>query len=340
MDTKQKQWRTRIVLYTEAVLEVAEYGVREATLVVQIINDSSLVQKSNDNYRLVDIFLPRKEDENIKEVLVRSHDILDEFIDKICLISYGRAFMHTFLSTCPASVNVDEEFELVTQDFFVKRDSNKINLYNFSFKKYPEYSHIKEAMHFMRNALNTRSSEEKLLMFYTALERLADGECVKTIKERCRHSGCNEEHDTKRKATKKFVEEIFVKYGIDYTQFDAVYKLRNKIAHGSGSRNAEHVENVVTASAKMENMVLSELAERCGVKVQNKQGIVITNLPMTIHKCTKNREGSFSTLNGSSFEFSVQLVEISSSDKRNNIDFGVPLGPEGRQIIHSLAWPE
>ena len=336
-------WRTRIILYSEATLEIGKYKLRESEIIISEIKEEDFENpdRYGQNHRLVDVILPMENGDDIRSIFARSRDILDEFIDRICLIGYSSAGLFDFISVCPLNVEVGEEFEIAVQHVLMDRELNVIDLASlFSIKEFPEDSGVKQALRFFRNGFTTNSDEEKLLMYYTALERLAEEEATDTVKKKCAAS-CKEEYDTGQKATAIWIRVLLKKYNIDEDESQEIRSLRAKIAHGAGRRNVEYLEKVNVAASRIETVAINELSQRLEATVRNRNNVIVAGLPTLIHRCIAKVDGSFTTIE-SKWIAKMQFPVIPNLDKSSNRAMaGCATDQEGKPILPpSIAWPK
>lgn len=333
-------WRTRIVIFSDANLEQGEYSIGEARIVVKEINSDNFAnpKEYTDKHKFVEIFYPKKDDEEVYQYYIRIHDLIDEFIDLICLVGYANAYMTYFISSCPAKVKIGDKFHIALRQVSVSKKLNPIKQTDLDFvKEIDEDSYLKTVLRFFRNGFNATSNEDKLLMYFSALERIAENESDETIKRKC--NKCGNEENTGMKATGNFINALLENYGIDKKEAKEIRKLRSKIAHGSGKRNIKFMEVVNEKAGRLEMAIATELSKRLKAQPSNKNNVVVTGLPMFLHQCLAEKDGTFSLID-SRWIAPLQFPVLPNAKKGNTALAGCPLDSAQKPIIDPLAWPE
>lgn len=87
----------------------------------------------SDQTRLVEILFDFNLFPINKDGYVEAFDIIEELLDRICLVSYSQAFIQSFVSVCKEKVKVEEEFEIVQKYFFKNCSLNTISPQSLTF---------------------------------------------------------------------------------------------------------------------------------------------------------------------------------------------------------------
>lgn len=332
-------WRTRIIICSDSEIEFGEYCLNGARIRIQEIDKEKFQnpKEYTKHHRLVDIYLPKNTEQEIYQYYLDIHELIDELIDVICLVGYSNAYMSNFFSSCPASVNIGETFNVAIRQISIEKELNQISLNDLKPISKIDDSFLKPALRFFRKGLNSSSSEEKLLMYFTVIERIAEGEVDKNVIRICEN--CNFEKDTGMKATSNFISNILRENGIDKKEADRIRKLRHKIAHGGGKRNIKFAEEVNEKAGRLEIVVTKELAKRYCINPVNKNNVVVGGIPMFLHTCVVAADGSFDLIN-SEWRAPLQFPTLTDIGENNKATAGCPLNSNGNPIIDPLAWPE
>ncbi len=108
-------WRSRALVLTGATIRSDVYPIRECAIRVRAAQEY-FEDPLSDQYSLIDVYLPGDGSQDIRDVFVRSHNMIDEFLDRVSLVSYSPASLIKFISTCPSQVEVGVEFAMATSE--------------------------------------------------------------------------------------------------------------------------------------------------------------------------------------------------------------------------------
>lgn len=139
--------------------------------------------------------------------------------------------------------------------------------------------------------------------------------------------------------TRRAVRKILQDRRVTKSNADDATEYRERIAHGCGRRNAEFHGRVTELAGAIEGAVKSTIANRAGVIVQRRAGVV-TGLPITLHEAVKDNDGAF-VVNKSTWEAPVRYPQLDDdvSVPGGKVLVGIATKPGGRAIIDPVAWP-
>lgn len=238
--------------------------------------------------KMITIVLEESSEMEIVQIYHKNFETLEKLLNRISLIGYCNSALLVHVSTTILECEAGENFEtLITHHIVPKK-------YGVSFppKGFNELKKVSAdfeiSLGFFRRALTTNSLEEKILMLSTCLERRAWTETTDTVKkivcdnDKCQFSpnflvcekcGNERNNDTGQKATKRYLKEVLSQKieldNDDIKNGKTVKKIvkdfdeaRNKIAHGSGERGKEFLDNIEDSINNVQSSVAAILAER------------------------------------------------------------------------------
>ena len=323
-------WRARYIINTEAILALGNTQFKEATINIL----APPFEGVGEQTRLVEILLDLNLFPTVEDAYVRAMDIVEELLDRFCLVSYSQAYIHAFVSVCKEKVKVEEEFEIVQMLYFKNRSLNEVSLQSLIFsvgEKEEAYIRL------LRLGITSQSQEQKLLKYFSLLEQIATSESTENITKTC--SKCGDTVDTGVKKTNNFIAGTLSKYKIDKKECQAITSYRGKIAHGGGRRNQEYFLDVDIFSARIEGPTFKEILNRTGINVENGVNVHLPGYPLNKNTFRFEKDGSLTGIEG--IWKSGGLFSIIDEAKKNVVQFGVQTAPGNKPLTpDNLALPD
>ena len=332
-------WRLRAIIQTEVIVEPDT--IESSTCIFKLfeINDSNMLDGNlaPKNIRYLDIFYKNKA-EDIFDAFAVLYEELNLFIDKIALITYGQSYYLKIISISPNKVNFNEPFEIAFPHIAKNRKTRNLNLYDLQLENELSFENHR-LIRLLRNGLNTSSSEEKFLNYYTILEEIARNDSEEMIINTC--DKCGNKVNTGRKATNNFIKSILTKYHVDSKVIKMASELRNKIAHGGAKKNKQFLADVQLAASHFEEVSILEIERITEIKIINRLDAHIIDIPVVKHECILKSDKTFELIS-SNLVMPARFVQLKTNDnlEGQSIQMGLPTDPEGRPFIDSFAWPD
>jgi len=328
-------WRTRVVIELHADLS-AEPFVLDGHIVT---NRPDL--RGGDwpqHIKVVDVVLSGLSTSMIENAHIAGIDTVNRFLDRVSVATYSACSIIGIISTCPKSVAIGATFFLATHDVVRHVESPMVSPEHISgFESLPPESVLHEAAHHARKALSEGSAEQHLLHLHIAAERIAISETKECVKNRCPE--CNHEWDGPP-ASRRAVRSLLKQRAVSAKDCDDAIEYRSRVAHGGGKRDITFYERVTELAGAVEGAVLSTIAERCGIKVLRRNGVVV-GLPITIHRAMRNIDGTFSLIE-TQWKAPIRFPALGEdvSEGGGVVEVGFPTDTNGRPRIDPAAWPE
>lgn len=333
---ENKMLRARIAVSSEAIIETGEFKIDNVLYKVHKANTffvpSAQIQIT-DNNRIIDIVFPVSE-QTIGESFLYSLELIDQLFDRISYIGYSRVLLEHYYSLCPLTANLGDQFEILVPQYTRGVQHDEISLKSISNIQLTKDN--RNAIRLLRLALNSESSEERFISLYSALEWIAQKSTKKTIINEC--GECGHKKDTGRKATKNYIVSMVNKYGKTKEDVDEYSILRQKIAHGSGTRNRIFAEKVTSGAACLEVVLIQEIDVMLNTTQANGSNVLTSSVPYFIHKCLHDNDESFSLIE-SNWVAPIKFTQIDSRTNKGSMYFGAPLGNNQKPHIENFAWP-
>ena len=288
--------------------------------------------------KVVDAILNGCKTSNAAEAHIAGLELINTFLDRLSLVTYSRCTLLTAVSTCPASISVGVEFQIVTHDLYWHVAPTTILPDHIAhFEKLHRDSPVHEAAHHVRKALSEGAAEQHLLHLHIAAERIALSETDEKVRHAC--PSCKHEWDG-QPASRRAVRALLGKRGVSTKDSDDAVNYRGRIAHGGGERNLAFYERVTELAGAVEGAVLSSIAERSGAKVLQRRNIVI-GMPITVSHAVKIYDGSFSIV-GSHWTAPARVIELGEdvSEPGGTVGWGFPTDKNHQALIAPLGWPD
>jgi len=188
--------------------------------------------------------------------------------------------------------------------------------------------------------LNAVSGEEKFISFFSLLEEIARKESEEYIIQRC--DCCKNEINTGRKATNNYILNMLGDHNLDQELIKQVAQTRNKIAHGSGTKNKQFYATLAGLNSHFEEICLLELEARLNLNVLNRSNVHIIDQAIIKHTCVCNNNG-FDLVN-SQQTLPLRFVNLKPnpnvSTEGQSVSAGFPLDEAQRPIIDPFSWPD
>lgn len=326
-------WRTRAVIQAFSTFGEAEFKIGGA----RVIARPSL--RGNDwptTAHVVDVLLDPSTD--CRDTHVRGLDALGLFMDRVAVLTYASCNLLNVVSTCPVRVEIGVAFEMVTHDLMMNFSSPVLEAWELdAFNCISEDSPVHEAAHHVRRALSDNSAEQHLLHLHIAAERIALKEADEKVIIKC--PSCRHEWDG-QPASRRAVRNLLGKRGVNSADANDAVAYRGKIAHGGGLRDFKFYERTTELAGAIEAAVMSIVAERSGVRVRRRSGVVV-GPPITRHSAMKEPDGTFilvRTLWQTPLRFPSLGKDVSSAE--GFASAGFPTDSNGMPKIDPAAWPD
>lgn len=115
---------------------------------------------------------------------------------------------------------------------------------------------------------------------------------------------------------------------------------RSRIAHGGGWRNVAFNERVTDLAGAIEGAVISTVADRAGVIVQRRTGVV-AGLPITLHEVVKIDDDEGFNILSTVWKAPIRFPQLDNdiSVTGGKALAGFPTRPDGQPNIDPAAWP-
>jgi len=327
-------WRTRAYIQTFAPLSKEEFLIGN----FKILSRPDLVSpQASKDIHIVDVILEGLDEPNVEEAHIIGIDTLESFLDRLSVVSYAPCRQVKIISTCPVEVSVNKPFSMVTEDLSQKVETPEIKPEHIAaFNELPDDSPILLATHLVRQALGAEKVEQHLLHLHNAAERIAVNESDERVQNECPE--CNHTWDGPP-ASRRAVRTLLQSRKVSRKDADDSMEYRSRIAHGGGKRNVAFNERVTGLAGAIEGAVISTVADRVGIIVQRRAGVVV-GLPITLHKVVKRDDGSFQRLETEwKAPIRFPLLEEDVSLMQGKAFAGIPTRPDGTLNIDPAAWP-
>lgn len=322
-------WRIKYLIETEAILESGSVDFKEVKIIITQTPSSPI----NPHQKIIEILITEEQSSTIEDAYVMGIDIIEEFLDRFCLISYSQAFITTLISVCKEQVKPEEEFEFIQMQYLKERKLNKINPNDLLFKS-DESSD--KYLRLLRYGMTSFSQEEKLLRYFSLLEQIAQNESEETIKKKC--SNCEMEFDTGMKKTNNFISTLLSKHSINKKESKKITGYRGKIAHGGGRRSQEYFLDVDTLSARLETPAYKEVLQRIDVEIKNGMNVHMPGYPINKNTFKFDSNGGLIPIKG--LWKSHGLFSKIDTEKGDSAMFGVPTDGDKPITPEPIALPD
>lgn len=334
-------WRLRAIIETEVELipEIAETNGEKYRIFE--INDKNTKGGNSvpPNIRYCDV-IGSGSTSDIVEAYSSLYDKLNKFLDRISLVSYGKAVYRTILSVTPVSVRHNESFEIAIPQFMLKRETKKVGLNSLNLGEMVG-DNLLRFQRLLRLGLNSNSEEEKYISFFSLLEEIARAESTEYIENEC--PKCQHKVDTGRKKTNNYILAMLKGQGVEKKLTGKAVDIRNKIAHGGAVKNKEFYSTLSLLNSHIEEVCLLELEKRLDITINNRLNVHITEVPVVTHKCTCKTDGTFELVETNQ-RIPARFVKLKHDDdeiyKNTKALVGLPLDSEQRPFIDPMSWPE
>jgi hypothetical protein len=332
-------WRLRTVIQTEVIIEPDTIENSNCIFRLFEMNESNTLDCNSipKNIRYLDIIYKNKT-ENIFDAFAILYEELNVFIDRIALITYGQTLYTNILSIGPNRVVVNETFEIAFPHFSKIRKTKNLNINSLRIEDELTFEN-QRLLRLFRNGINTNSTEEKFINYYTALEEIARIESDEMIINTC--GECGNKVNTGRKATNNFIKSILTSHAVEPKVIKMAGELRNKIAHGGAKKNIQFLADLQLATSYFEEVTILEIERITGIKITNRLNAHIVDIPIVKHECILRLDKVFDVIS-SSLTIPVRFVNLKSIDNIDDqsVQVGLPTDPNGRPFIDPFAWPE
>ena len=327
-------WRTRAFIHSYAPLSREEFLVGD----FKIRSRPELVAAGQQSgLHIVDVVLEGLSEMNAEEAHIIGIDTLEEFLDRLSLVSYAPCRQLGVVSTCPNEVSVDEPFNMITVDLVKELETPEIKPEHLAgFNKLPEDSPALQATHLVRQALTAENVEQHLAHLHNAAELIALNESDERVQyecPKCKHTWNGP------LASQRAVRRLLQDRKVSRSDANDATEYRGRIAHGAGRRDVAFDGRVTELAGAIEGAVISTIANRAGVIVQRRAGVV-TGLPMTLHEAVKEADGTF-VVNNSTWKAPARFPQLDDdvSIPGGKVFVGFNTMPGGRAKIDPVAWP-
>lgn len=330
-------WRLRVIIESEAVIELGEINFDNVLIKVKKIVDEN--QNNVDNrFRHCDLLLLTQE-KDINSAYAYLHEILNTFLDRLSVISYSKSSVKEIISITKNEVTYGEEFELALPQFMIERDVSSVTLSDLNLDNRIEKKQKKWERLF-RLGLNTESHEEKYISYYSLLEEMAQFYSDEKVITQC--TKCKKKTNTGRTATANFILNLFDDYNVDTKIKEKANLTRNKIAHGGGTKNKQFYADIMHLNSYLEEICILELEKRLGLNVLNRLNVHITDIPIVTHVGVYAKDGLVDLIS-SNQRIPARFINLKNNlinDNNQSSRVGIPLDNNGNPIIDPFAFPD
>lgn len=334
-------WRLRSTIESEVIVEPGEISTPNVVLNIFKVNTTGMPvgDDISQTATYCDITL-RYEVLDISEAFAILYDQLNTLLDRVSVVSYGGAMIRKILSVAPASIKLDEEFEMAIPQHSANRTTNSIKLEWLKLGAGVDKIYLR-LERLMRLGLNSISEEEKFISYYSLIEEIAKYDSTDYVINTC--VKCNNQVNTGRKATNNFIKLLLQQHGVEDKLVKIAPEFRNKIAHGGATKNKEFYATVASLNSHLEEVCLLELEARLGITIVNRLKSHFVDIPIVTHKCVCNKDGSFSVVQSNLIipaRFVILPHKTESVFTGTSAMFGMPLDKNQQPIIDPFAWPD
>ena len=330
-------WRLRVIIESEAILDLGEIKSNDVLIkVFKMVDENNL--DIDKRFRHLDFFLLKKEND-IYSAYTFLYETLNEFLDRFSTISYGKTIIKEIISITKAKVDYGEIFELAFPQFRIRRKLSSINLNDLKFDKSIE-NNQKRWERLFRLGLNSNSPEEKYISYYSLLEEMAKFYSKEKILNEC--PKCKKKTDTGRIATNKYIKNLMINYNVDKKLQEKASLIRNKIAHGGGTKSKQFYADLMHLNSYFEEICLSELEKKLELDILNRLNVHISDIPIVLHKGVYAKDGLVDLIS-SKIKIPARHVHLKSetiSVENQTTEIGFPLDDNNRPIINPFAFPD
>lgn len=330
-------WRLRVIIESEAILDLGEINSHDVLIkVFKMVDENNL--DIDKRFRHIDLFLLNKETD-IYSAYAFLYETLNEFLDRFSMVSYGKSIIREIISITKDKVNFGEVFELALPQFSIGREVSSINLNDLKFNKNIEDIQ-KRWERLFRLGINSNSPEEKYISYYSLLEEMAKFYSKEKILNEC--PKCKKKTDTGRIATNKYIRNLLIDYGVEKKLQEKASLIRNKIAHGGGTKSKHFYADVMHLNSYFEEICISELEKKLDIGILNRLNVHISDIPIVTHKGVYAKDGLVDLIS-SNMAIPARHVHLKSetiSVKNQSTRIGFPLDEMGRPFISPFAFPD
>ncbi len=330
-------WRLRVIIESEAILDIGEINSNDVLIkVFKIVDNNNL--DIDKRFRHLDFFL-LKEENDIYSAYTFLYETLNEFLDRFSTVSYGKTFIREVISITKDKVNYGEVFELALPQFSIGRELSSINLNDLKFNKDIE-DNQKRWERLFRLGLNSNSPEEKYISYYSLLEEMAKFYSKEKILNEC--PKCKKKTDTGRIATNKYIKNLLIAYNVDKKLEGKASLIRNKIAHGGGTKSKQFYADLMHLNSYFEEICILELEKKLEIDILNRLNVHISDIPIVTHQGVYAKDGLVDLIS-SNIKIPARHVHLKSetiSIENQTTRIGFPLDDKSRPIISPFAFPD
>lgn len=239
--------------------------------IIQFKNHAIRIFKPNDVKldfaHIIEVYSTLLEYSDIKSAYHGSLEILNQFLDRIALLTFKPCPLIQPVGISCFQVSVGQEFDLLVPDDLShelpKLDTKFSNV--ISLNKDFEEREIEDALRELRLGLESESVFNKFLHYYNVIERIANLQTEDYVEQKC--DSCGTVNKLGIKATGNKMRELFTAEGFSNKEFNACRGIRGKIAHGSANRNQKLINEIFNNIGTVEKVAANNISKITGIDI-------------------------------------------------------------------------
>lgn len=326
-------WVVRAVVNIGATLSADDFLVAKHRVRLRADLDGTEVGASRGV--VVEVELCDSQRRSVEEAYITGCDVLEVFLDRAAVVSYGRAEILQVIGALPKVVEPGMLFPVVAPIGYASRSPESLRPEHLApFEGAPR--HMQIAVHNLRRALAEDDAEHRLQRLYSAAESVARVESTEMVREtcpECQHTW------SKFPATRNFIAATLSDAGVTRNEIKEFANSRGAAAHGGKVRELRNVARLLALVGGLEAPIVSLVARRLNVRIVRRRGVVM-GPPITVFWVVADKEGGFQTI-AAHWRAPARFTELATdvSDEGGDARVGAPIDPDVEPRLPGCAMP-
>ena len=320
--------------------------------IIQFKNHVIRIFKPNDIEidfaHVVEVYSIFSEYSDIKSAYHGSLEILNQFLDRIALLTFKPCPLIQPVGISCFKVVVNQEFDLLVPDD-LSNELPKLDVKfsgNSNLLKNLEDTEIEDALRELRLGLESESIFDKFLHYYNVIERIADLQTEIFAEQKC--ASCGTIYQLPFKATGNKMKDLFAIEGFSSKEFKLCRGIRGKIAHGSAKRNQKLIDEIFNNMGKVEKVAANNISKITGINIVSGKIPRLYNQFWLLRgiKLSEKNETQNAAYNSISFDFECNSIFNKVNDiEEDNLELKPLVGPIPSDLssenfkIYPYSWP-
>lgn len=329
-------YKSDFILYSEIEVSRGIYPFQDFIIVIDTIKPPYETD-DHSHFKVITCETEEIHDKSIEDIYFGHFGKIEIFLGLISNIGYCSAKLFNHVITCPKFCELTTEFQILSKEIYHTRtfkygidpsDFININLNS------NETHYLNPVIVFINKSLSTDSIEQKILLLYAALERIASNNSNEYVNRIC--PDCNAIQQTELKDVRKYIKALLSDGGASQADIKLFYELRNKIAHGSGTRNVKFYSEIRRTILNLQHIVIGFVCHSLQINQVNSQTSIV-DLPIAVYRFVRN-ENNIIELAGNNSACISQTAGISQvkgmSDKAlDNLEVRMGIYTDEKNLI-------